>query len=172
MLRSTLHAAALTVLGTATLTLAQAPPPPPAPPVPATGTTAQPGTTAGTGQTYRVKQVLGTKVSIDGNVSIGTVEDLVFDDQGYVEYLIVQNEGRLVTVPWQATKFNFQQQTAVVNITQEKFRTLPTYTVQEYPNFSTPAYRTEIYRVYGLTPGQTRRMERREERREERRPPR
>lgn len=167
MLRNALRAAALVLFGSAAV--AQQPPPPPVPPTTVPGTaprTDVPGTTAATaGQTFRAKQVLGTKVSIEGNVSIGTVEDLVFADQGYIEYLIVQNEGRLVTVPWQAARFNFQQQTAVVNITQDKFRAVPTYTVQEYPNFTTPAYRTEIYRVYGLTPGQERRMERRMERR-------
>ena len=68
-----------------------------------------------------MKQVLGPKVSIENNVAIGTVDDLVFDDYGRVEYLIVQNEGKLVTVPWEAAKFNFEQRTAVVNITPQQF---------------------------------------------------
>ena len=68
-----------------------------------------------------MKQVLGSKVSIENNVAIGTVDDLVFDDYGRVEYLIVQNEGKLVTVPWEAAKFNFEQRTAVVNITPQQF---------------------------------------------------
>jgi hypothetical protein len=50
--------------------------------------------------TYRAKQVLGTKVAIQGNVSIGTVDDIVFDDAGNLEYLIVANDGKMVTVPW------------------------------------------------------------------------
>src|SRR5436305_7205519 len=71
---------------------------------------------------YRVKQLLGTRVSIDGNVAVGTVDDLVFNDNGQVEYLLVVNEGKLVTIPWEATRFNFEQRTANVNITQEKFQ--------------------------------------------------
>lgn len=147
----------LTILGSAALAAAQAPPPPPAAP----GATPAPVA----GQTYRVKQVLGSRVNIQGNVGIGTVDDIVFGDDGMVEYLVVANEGKLVTVPWEAAKFNFKQQTATIDIAPEKFRAIPTYSVQDYPNFAIPAYRTEIYRLYGLTP-----RERRIERRIERRP--
>jgi hypothetical protein len=169
MLRTTLPAVLGAALGSATLVLAQSPPPPPAQTNPPARRTDNPPATApqqaGQGQAYRVKQVLGSKVSIQGNVGIGTVDDIVFGDDGQVEYLIVANEGKLVTVPWEAAKFNFQQQTATIDITQEKFKAIPTYTVQEYPNYALPAYRTEIYRLYGVTP-----RERRIERRIERRP--
>jgi PRC-barrel domain len=99
-------------------------------------------------------------VSIQGNISIGMVDDIVFSDDGYIEYLIVQNEGKLVTVPWEAAKFNFQERTATVSITQERFREIPTYATERYPEFYAPAYRPEIYKYYGLTPRQERRIER------------
>lgn len=113
---------------------------------------------------YRVKQVLGTKVHIQGDLAIGTVDDIVFDDSGYIEYLIVLNEGKLVTVPWEAAKFNFENRTATVNITREQYRVIPTYTVERYPTFYSPAYRVEIYKHYGLTPRQERRIDRKETR--------
>jgi hypothetical protein len=109
---------------------------------------------------YRVKQVLGTTVNIEGDVAVGTVDDIVFDDNGYVEYLIVLNKGKLVTIPWEAAKFNFEKRTAMVNINPDKFHKIPTYTVDQYPVFSTPTYRTQTYQYYGLTPGQARRLER------------
>src|SRR5688572_26628457 len=46
---------------------------------------------------YRAKQVLGSKVQIQGDLAIGTVDDIVFTDDGQIEYLIVANEGKLVT---------------------------------------------------------------------------
>jgi hypothetical protein len=109
----------------------------------------------------RAKQVLGTKVSIQGNISIGTVEDIVFSDAGQVEYLVVNNEGKLVTVPWSAATFNFEKQTAVVNLSAAQFKAVPTFTVTTYPAFFAPTYRAEVYKLYGLTPGQLRRLERR-----------
>ena len=91
-------------------------------------------------------------MSLKDNLSIGTVDDVVFTDQGQVEYLIVANEGKLVTVPWEAAKFNFEKRVAAVNITQEKFRAIPTYTVSEYPTYFEPTYRTRVYGYFGLTP--------------------
>jgi hypothetical protein len=101
---------------------------------------------------YRAKQVIGSKMLIQGNVAIGTVDDIVFADDGHVEYLVVVNEGKLVAVPWEAAKFNFEQRTAVVNITQEQFRVIPTFTVERYPAFLAPTYRAQIYGYYGLKP--------------------
>jgi hypothetical protein len=124
-----------------------------------TRVTESPGTTA-----FRAKDVLGGQVSIAGNVSIGKVDDIVFDPDGYIEFLIIENQGKLVTVPWEAAKFNFKERTAMINITAEQFRTVPTYTVERYPEFTAPTYRADTYRYYGLTPRE-RRIERRIDRR-------
>ena len=114
--------------------------------------------------TYKVKSVLGSRVSITGGVAIGTVDDIIFDDDGYIDYLVVLNEGKYVVVPWQAAKFNFEQRSATVNITQQQFQQVPTFTTQTWPTFDAN-YRTRIYGYYGVTPGQDRRIERRIERR-------
>jgi hypothetical protein len=115
-----------------------------------------PRTTAESHPGYRAKQVLGAKMSIQGNIVIGTVDDIVFADDGHVEYLVVVNDGKLVAVPWEAAKFNFEQRTAVVNITPEQFKVIPTFTVERYPTFLAPTYREEIYRFYGLRPRELR----------------
>ena len=138
----------------ATIALAQtAPQPPTRPADPARPRVeATPTTTADGGHAYRMKQLLGTKVSIRGDLSIGTVDDVVFSDAGQVEYLIVANDSKLVTVPWAAAKFNFEKQTATLEISQDQYRTIPTYTVREYPVFFEPTYRTQVYGWYGLKP--------------------
>ncbi len=109
----------------------------------------------------RAKSVIGAKVSLQGGTSAGIVDDVVLSQEGVVDYLIVSENGKLVTVPWDAAKFNFEQRTAVINIAPEAYRQIPTYTTERYPEFYTPAYRTQIYKTYGLTPGQERRLDRR-----------
>jgi hypothetical protein len=52
----------------------------------------------------------------------------------------------------------------VIDIPAAQFQKIPTYTVEQYPNFYAPTYRAELYRYYNLTPGQERRLERRIER--------
>src|SRR5438132_11307199 len=113
-------------------------------------------------QTFKAKAVIGSKAFIQGNVAIGTVDDIIFDDNGSVDYLVVLNEGKYVTVPWQAAKFDFERRTATVNITEKRFRAVPTYTLEQVPNYGSPVYRQQIYTYYGLRPGQERRIERRE----------
>ncbi len=110
----------------------------------------------------RAKDILGAKVSIRGDTSVGTVDDIVFDRDGYVEYLLVNKNGKYVVVPWEAAKFNPAQRVATVNITQEQFRQVPTYTQGQWPNFYDQSYRTQVYGYYGLKPGQERRIERRQ----------
>jgi hypothetical protein len=110
---------------------------------------------------YRAKEVLGAKVQIEGERSVGTVDDIVLDDNGNVDYLIVLTADKeLVSVPWDAASFQPKQRIAKVNITQEKFEKVPTYTTEKYPTF-TPEYRNQTYKYYGLTPGQARRAVRR-----------
>lgn len=110
------------------------------------------------GQHFRAKQILGAKVGLEGNTSAGTVDDIVLDEAGNVDYLIVVNsENKLVTVPWDAARFDVEKRTVGVQIQQDQFVKIPTYTAQQYPAFATPTYRTQVYKYYGLTPGQQRR---------------
>lgn len=113
-------------------------------------------TTSEPAQHYRAKQLLGLRVNLDGNTAVGTIDDIILDSYGNVDYVIVVNdEKKLVTVPWDAIAV--QQKQVTVHITPDRYKTIPTYTTTQYPTW-TPAYRSEVYRYYGLTPGQSRRM--------------
>jgi PRC-barrel domain len=103
-------------------------------------------------QTYRARSVLGSKVNIQGNQGIGTVDDIVFDEDGYIDYVIVANEGKYVTVPWEAAKFDYEKRTAVIEITQDRYKEIPTFTSETWPNVYEPAYREKVYTYYGVKP--------------------
>jgi PRC-barrel domain len=110
--------------------------------------------------TYRAKEILGAKIMIQNNTAVGTVDDIVFDSAGNLEYFVVVNDGKLVSVPWEAARFDVKSQVAVVNVTPEVWKTIPTYTVTTYPQFFTPTYRTTTYKYFGLTPRELRRIDR------------
>ena len=115
-------------------------------------------------QALRAKSILGSTVHLQGNAAGGMIEDIVFDDEGVIDYFVVSQNGKLVTVPWEAAKFNFQNRTATINITPEQYGKIPTYTNERYPEFYSPGYETEIYGYYNLRPGQVRRLDRRTKR--------
>ena len=126
----------------------------------------RPAVRPGDGRVARApRSILGSRVMIQGGTSVGTVEDVVLSDEGVVDYLIVARDGKMVTVPWDAAKFDYEKRVVTVPVTQEVFRKVPTFTSERYPNFYTPTYRTQVYEAYGLTPGAARRLERRLERR-------
>ncbi len=61
--------------------------------------------------TFRAKQVVGT--------TIGTVDDIVFDDAGNRDYPIGATEdNKPMTLPWEAAKFDLEKKTGVVSITR------------------------------------------------------
>ncbi len=113
----------------------------------------------------RAKSLLGATVSLKGGTRAGTVQDIVLSNEGVVDYLIVSEGGKLVTVPWDAARFDWENRTATLNLTPAQYKRIPTYTSTSYPQFYSPAYRTEVYKYYNLKPGQARRLERRLERR-------
>ena len=110
---------------------------------------------------YRAKQIIGSKILIENNTDVGIVDDIVFDDAGNLEYLIVNNDGKLTTVPFEAAQFDIQKRIATVVITQDQYKAIPTYSTTTYPNFYTPEYRTQVYKTYNINPRELRRIERR-----------
>jgi hypothetical protein len=115
--------------------------------------------------TVRAKSILGAKVNVKGDTNVGTVEDIVLSSEGVVDYLIVSQEGKMTTVPWDASTFDYEKRTAVISIPIETYRKIPTYSADRYPNFYAPTYREQIYGYYGMKPGAARRLERRLDRR-------
>jgi hypothetical protein len=114
------------------------------------------------GASFRAKELLGSRVMLDGGAEGGTIDDLVVDESGNVDYLIVLIDDRqLVTIPWDAVSFRAEERTAMISIAPERYRQVPTYTVEQYPVFTAPSYRTNVYEFFGLTPGQERRAIRR-----------
>ena len=118
-------------------------------------------TPSGSGTGVRAKSLLGTTVTLQGGARAGTVEDIVLSNDGVVDYLIVSEGGKLVTVPWDAVRFNFERRTATINMAPEQYRRIPTYTTTDYPQYYSPTYQTQIYKFYNLPPGKLRRLERR-----------
>src|SRR4051794_30779604 len=95
--------------------------PPPAAVRPADAPPARPAD-ARPAHALKAKNVLGSKVSLKGGQAIGTVEDMIFSDDGTLDYLVVRYEGKYVFVPWQAAKFNFEKHVATLEVPQEKWR--------------------------------------------------
>src|SRR3954470_24826697 len=95
-----------------------------APAQPATGTKSSSTTT--TVQYHRSSTVIGTSFML-GTESVGKVTEVVFNDGGCIEYLVVQDSVGFIVVPYSVATFNYDQKTVVVQsstVTVEKLRDL------------------------------------------------
>jgi hypothetical protein len=95
-----------------------------------------------------------------GGVPVGAVEDFVINDEGVNEYLVVSSGGKLVTVPWDLARYDYETRSLHIPVTPEVYRAIPTYTAERLPNYHAPEYRSHVYKHFGLSPERARRLER------------
>jgi hypothetical protein len=110
----------------------------------------------------RVSSVIGARVTIREDVPIGAIEDVVLSEDGCIDFLVVAYESRLILVPFSVARLDFERRTAFIDITREKFRSVPTFTKDRWPSLTDRRFVSEIHTAFGIEPGHERRFERRE----------
>jgi PRC-barrel domain len=115
----------------------------------------------------------GATVVVQDGATIGRVEDFVISDGGCIDYVVVSYDGKFVLVPWGAATWSADR-TVRVNVTREKFREVPTFTRDQWPNLQDTQYVQRVRTVFGVTESRygdpnRRPLDRREDRRDERR---
>jgi len=111
----------------------------------------------------RASTVLGARVSLQGGDAVGKVTDLVINDDGCIDYVVVASEDNYVLVPWSAGTVNFAERTIVLDIPQNRWREVPTFTRDRWPDLSDARYTQRVQRYFNVSGN-------RRERRNERRP--
>jgi hypothetical protein len=114
---------------------------------------AQPATrTTTTVSHHRISTVVGTTFTL-GTTSVGKVTEVVFNDGGCIEYLIVQESEGFVVVPWTLVTVNYEQKVVTVQsttVTVEKLRELR-FTEGRWPNFGDPTFTQRVQAVWGAS---------------------
>src|SRR5918998_472062 len=76
-------------------------------------TTVTPPVPAGT---RTVNQIIGSSIRLQDGVSYGRVVDIVLNEDGYAEYLIVSREDRYALLPWTAARVDFGQRVITYDV--------------------------------------------------------
>jgi hypothetical protein len=108
------------------------------------------GSTTTTVQYHRTSDVVGTAFSL-GTESVGKVVDVVFNDGGCIDYVLVQDAEGFVVVPWSVVTVNYDQKTVTVpstTVTLDRLRELR-FTEGRLPNFADPAVTQKLEGVWG-----------------------
>jgi hypothetical protein len=135
----------------------------------------------GTIEVRRVTEVIGSPVMLQGQTRYGQVEDIVFDENGCIDYVVASADGRYVVLPWAASRFDPRQRVVAFDVTREQLQPLIIEGADWATVIGQPDFTQRVQRVFGdrairrelrdsdVRPRGVERREERRERREERR---
>jgi sporulation protein YlmC with PRC-barrel domain len=98
-------------------------------------------------QLRRVSQILGSSVQLQGGAAYGKVQDVVLNETGMVEYVVVSNEGRLVMLPWSAANVDFGQRVVTYDVTPQAVQPL-SFAPDAFPAVADEQYSTRVRQVF------------------------
>ncbi len=103
----------------------------------------------------RVNNIVGKKVISQKGEDLGTVNDLVLNEKGCLDYLILGHGGllgigdRLIPIPWKAVKTGSQADTVIVEIDKEQLTKAPSFESKKWPNFSDSEWYGKMREFFG-----------------------
>lgn len=123
-------------------------------------------TTTTTTEVRRVSTVIGATVRVASDQEFGRVEDVVINQSGCIDYVVLAYEQRFYVVPWTVTTVDFGTKVITVDIARDRLLKAPSFTGDHWTEISTTAFREKLHTFYGE---RINRRERTEDRREQRR---
>jgi len=99
----------------------------------------------------KVSTLMGAKVTLErGESTFGKVTDIVINESGCIDYLIVSYEDELVAVPWGVVTYNVGERVVTLNVavTRDKLRGL-FFRAGSWPNFHEERWMRNMRSVWG-----------------------
>jgi hypothetical protein len=102
------------------------------------------------GATRRATEIIGSRVTVRGGDALGKVVDLVIDDGGMVDYLIVRYHDDFLAVPWGVVTYSSGDRVWVVDrrIDRDRLRDF-TFREGRWPDFRSERWRRSVRTVWG-----------------------
>jgi sporulation protein YlmC with PRC-barrel domain len=118
----------------------------------------------------RASEIQGRNVQNQQGEDIGQVNDLVFDNEGNISYLILSRGGvmgvgaDLVPVPWKEDKITIQEDNVILSMDRQKLDQAPSFSSGEWDQMSQQEFQQRVHGYYekdmqdtqrqeGMTPG-------------------
>jgi sporulation protein YlmC with PRC-barrel domain len=118
----------------------------------------------------RASEIIGRTVKNDKGENLGTVNDIVIDRRGEVQYIILSHGGllgigdKLIPIPFRAARMDMQEDTLVLqNVDKQKLEQAPNISQQEWEKLAQPDFERRVYSYYGQEQREPGMMQRYEE---------
>ena len=97
---------------------------------------AQEERTTTTVQVRRVSTVIGAAVQLQAGGDFGRVEDIVINEDGCIDFVVVVFEEKLIAVPFSITRLDFARRVVALNVQREVLVKAPTFARNQFPDLS------------------------------------
>jgi hypothetical protein len=94
----------------------------------------------------RSSAIIGSTANFQGGKALGKVSDVVLNDGGCVEYVVVAYQDRFVPVPWMAMTYNSGNRTFLLRIDQAQLGQIPTFA--EFTELSNTQFSQKVSTFY------------------------
>jgi sporulation protein YlmC with PRC-barrel domain len=104
-------------------------------------------------QTHKSSDLIGTVALNDRGERLGTVEEILFSDDGRIEYLILARRDfdgreRLVPIPWKDAKAEISGDTLVLSLDKETFANAPSFARNDWGRLDDPDWNKSVHSYY------------------------
>lgn len=104
-------------------------------------------------QAIRGSDLIGASVKNPNGDNLGTVNDIIVNKRGDVEYLILSHGGilgfgeELIPIPFKIARIDAKEQVVMVNISKDKLSKAPNFS--DWKNLSQPGFDQKVTGYYG-----------------------
>ncbi len=108
---------------------------------------------------HRASEIIGQNVQNQQGEDLGEIEEVVFDQQGNISYIVLSKKGimgmggEMIPIPWQAADLSGQKENLVLNIEKEKLDQAPTFKEGEWNNLEEQNFQQQVRGYYGTGAG-------------------
>jgi hypothetical protein len=80
--------------------------------------------------------VIGSSVQLQAGGTFGKIEDIIINDQGCVDFVIVLFEEKLFAVPFSITRVDFARRAVTIDVERELLLRAPSFTRTKFPDLA------------------------------------
>jgi len=103
------------------------------------------------GRVRKVTAIIGSSVTVErGDLRLGKVTDLVINEGGCIDYLIVDSDDGLVVVPWGVVDYSVERRTIVVThaVSRERLKEV-TFARDRWPDLHEARFTQRLQATWG-----------------------
>lgn len=104
-------------------------------------------TPTGTKEIRKISRIIGSNVRLQGVNNWGKVDDVILNDNGGIEYLVVAHDNQFVMMPWTAATVNYGQGFITYNVTPQAVQPL-LFAPTAWPDITQPQWITQTRTVF------------------------